>query len=151
MIKRVSLLIFILGLCVACNKINKPKKPDQLIAKDKMVNILFDVFVFNAAKVTDKRLLEKNNVTPDVYIYEKYGIDSLQFVKSNEYYAYNIKDYEDMISQVEVRIKAKKAKYQKEIDLEEERRKNRLDSIRKLGDTLKLIEPRKRTKKTNQN
>ena len=137
MIKRISLLIFILGLCVACNRIEKPKKPENLIAKNKMVDILFDVFIFNAAKGADKRKLESNNVTPTVYIYEKYQIDSLQFVKSNEYYAYDIKAYESMINKVEERIKTKKAKYQKEIDLKEEQKKKRLDSIKKIGDTLK--------------
>ena len=42
MIKRISLLIFILGFCYACNQIEKPKKPDNLIAKNTMVDILFD-------------------------------------------------------------------------------------------------------------
>lgn len=136
MIKRISLLIFIFGFCLACNKVEKPEKPDDLIDKNKMVNILFDVFVFNAAKGTDKKILEENNVTPDVYIYKKYEIDSLQFVRSNEYYAYDIKTYEEMIGKVEARIKAKKDEFQNEIDLEEKRRKKRLDSIKKLGDTL---------------
>ena len=35
-----------------------------------------------------------NNVSPVTYIYEKHQIDSLQFAESNEYYAYDIKDYE---------------------------------------------------------
>jgi len=146
MMKRIYLLVFIIGLCFACNKIDKPKKPDNLIAKDKMVDILFDVFVFNAAKGTDKRILEKNNVTPTVYIYDKYQIDSLQFVKSNEYYAYDIKGYEDMIGKVQARLKAKKEEYQNEIDKEEERRKKRLDSIRKIGDSLHLSEPKPKPK-----
>ena len=137
MIKRISILIFIFGLCIACNKIDKPKKPENLIAKDKMIDILFDVFVFNAAKGMNRKMLEDNNVTPDDYIYKKYKIDSLQFVKSNEYYAYNNKDYEEMINKVETKISAKKAVYQKRIDIEEERRKRRLDSIKKIGDTLK--------------
>ena len=141
--KRIGVIILVFGLCFACNKIEKPKKPDNLIAKNKMVNILFDVFVFNAAKGTDKRILENNNVTPDVYIYEKHQIDSLQFVKSNEYYAYDIKVYEEIISEVEARIKAKKEVYQNEMKLEEERRKKRLDSIKKIGDTLK---PKKKSK-----
>ena len=139
MIKRIGLLFFIFGLCLACNKVEKPEKPDDLIDKNKMVDILFDVFVFNAAKGTDKRILESNNVTPDVYIYQKYQIDSLQFVKSNEYYAYDMKAYDEMISKVEAKIKAKKDQFQKELDLEEERRKKRLDSIRKIGDTLSPV------------
>lgn len=143
MIKRICLIVFIFGLCFACHKIEKPEKPDNLIAKNKMVDILFDVFVFNAAKGTDKRILENNNVTPDVYIYDKHQIDSLQFVKSNEYYAYDIKVYEDMINEVEAKLKAKKEVYQEELKLEEERRKKRIDSIKKIGDTIK---PKKKSK-----
>jgi hypothetical protein len=138
MIKRLSLFVFILGLCFACNSIQEPKKPDNLIAKDKMADILFDVFVFNAAKGTDKGLLESNNVSPVTYIYEKHQIDSLQFAESNAYYAYDIKVYEAMIVKVEERINKKKAILQEEMNIEEERRKKRLDSIKKIGDTLKL-------------
>ncbi|WCO01388.1 DUF4296 domain-containing protein [Psychroserpens ponticola] len=143
MIKRISLLVFIFGICFACNKIEKPKKPDNLIAKNDMVNILFDVFVFNAAKGTDKRILEQNNVTPDAYIFEKYQIDSLQFVKSNAYYAYDIKAYDEMINKVAKRIKVKKDKFQKEIDLIEKQKKRRLDSIKKLGDSLPKLKSKK--------
>lgn len=148
MIKRISLLLFVFGLCFSCNKVEKPEKPDNLIAKDKMVDILFDVFVFNAAKGMDKRILENNNVTPDVFIFEKYQIDSLQFVKSNEFYAYDIKAYEEMINKVEAKISAKKEVFQKEIDAEEDRRLKRLDSIKNLGDSLKPQKLRKPRVKT---
>lgn len=144
-------MILILGLCFSCNHIDKPKKPENLIAKNKMVDILFDVFVFNAAKGTAKKALEKNNVTPDAYIYKKHQIDSLQFVKSNEYYAYDVKAYEDIIDEVESRIKVKKDNYQKELDAEEERRQKRLDSIKKIGDTLTLKKTKKKLKVLNQN
>ncbi|WP_431133616.1 DUF4296 domain-containing protein [Psychroserpens mesophilus] len=144
MIKRVSLLLLFLALCFACNQLEKPEKPDDLISKNKMVDILFDVYVFNAAKGTEKRVLEKNNVTPEVFIFQKHGIDSLQFVKSNEYYAYDIDEYEEMIKNVEAKIKAKKDIYQKELDLEEERRQKRLDSIKNIGDTLKYEKPKKK-------
>lgn len=137
MIQRISLLLFVLGICLACNKIEKPEKPDNLIDKNKMVDILFDVFVYNSAKGMDKRVLENNNVTPDVFIFKKYNIDSLQFVKSNEYYAYDLKVYEELINKVEAKINAQKELYQKEIDDEEERRLKRLDSIKNLGDSIK--------------
>lgn len=137
MIKRGYLVLFLLVLCVGCNSIDKPKKPDNLISEDKMVDILFDVFVFNAAKGTDKRVLEENNVTPTIYIYDKYQIDSMQFVKSNEYYAYDIKTYEELMERVQGRLKAKREGFEREINSEEDRRKKRLDSIKRIGDTLK--------------
>ena len=143
MIKRIYLTVFILVSLVGCNSVDKPKKPENLIPKDKMVDILFDVFVFNAAKGTDKRILEDNNVTPAIYIYDKYQIDSMQFVKSNEYYAYDIKVYDELIEKVQMKLKAKKNKFQKEIDQEEERREKRLDSIKKIGDT--IVEKKEKT------
>jgi hypothetical protein len=123
--------------------VEKPKKPENLIARNKMVDILLDVFIINAAKGTEKKTLENNNVTPDDYIYKKYQIDSFQFAKSNEYYAYDIKVYESIINEVESKLNAKKIRYQEEIDLEEERIAKRLDSIKKIGDSLK---PRKTSK-----
>lgn len=143
MTKRLCFLICILGLSFSCNPVEKPKKPENLIARNKMVDILLDVFIINAAKGTEKKTLENNNVTPDDYIYKKYQIDSLQFAKSNEYYAYDIKVYESIINEVESKLNAKKIRYQEEIDLEEERISKRLDSIKKIGDSLK---PKKTSK-----
>lgn len=137
MIKHSCFLFVTIAFCFSCNHVEKPKRPDNLIAKDKMVDILLDVFVINAAKGIEKKTLEINNVTPEDYIYQKYQIDSLQFAKSNEYYAYDIKVYENMINEVESKLKAKKAAFQKEITLEEERIQKRLDSIEKIGDSLK--------------
>ncbi|NRA92906.1 MAG: DUF4296 domain-containing protein [Psychroserpens sp.] len=131
--KQIKFIIISLLVFLSCNKVEKPERPENLIPKDKMADILFDVFVFNGAKGTDRRVLEKHNVNPDVFIFEKYQIDSLQFAKSNEFYAYDVKTYEGIINKVEAKIKAKKEYYEAEVEKEEERRKKRLDSIRDLG------------------
>ncbi|MEY8849983.1 DUF4296 domain-containing protein [Psychroserpens sp. XS_ASV72] len=145
---RLVIIVCCISILVSCDQVERPKKPDNLISKGKMVDILYDMFVLNAAKATDRRLLEKNKVTPDRYIYEKHQIDSMQFVKSNEYYAYDIKVYEDIINQVEAKIQNKKQALEKAIEKEEDRRKNRLDSIRKLGDTIIKNKPYKKELKT---
>ncbi|RKE98506.1 DUF4296 domain-containing protein [Ichthyenterobacterium magnum] len=115
--------ILVLGfLFLGCNKIDKPKKPENLISKDKMVDILFDTFVLNAAKGTQKQVLEKNGILPKSYIFEKYNIDSLQFALSNEYYAYNTEVYQSIINDLSSRIENEKKIYQTQKKIEEKKR-----------------------------
>ena len=126
--------IFILGfLFLGCNTTDKPKKPENLISKDKMVDILFDTFVLNSAKGTKKQVLEKNGMLPKSYIFEKYNIDSLQFALSNEYYAYDVEVYESIISQLSSKIDAEKKIYQ----AQEKTEKKKKDSLAKIK-TIKI-------------
>ncbi len=94
-------LFFIGGLLVfvSCNN-SAPKKPKNLISKQDMVNILIDAKLIGSARNTDKTILNKNGVDVDTYVFKKHNIDSLQFALSNAYYAYYIKDYEDIYNTV---------------------------------------------------
>lgn len=137
------IVLLALGL-LGCHSADQPKKPENLIPKDKMVDIMYDVFILNAAKGANKTKLENNGVFPQDYVFEKYTIDSLQFAQSNEYYGSNIDDYEAIILKVEQRIKDDKDKYQKLLDEEELAKKKKRDSIRSLSDSLRT---KKDTKK----
>jgi hypothetical protein len=135
----ISTLILIL-VVLSCNNIERPKKPDNLISKDKMVDVITDISLMNAAKGLDKDLLEKNAINPANYIYEKYNIDSTQFAASNNYYAYDVKEYEKIYIRVKERLENKKAEYRlfqeqekKELDSIREDRKRERDSIKKLN------------------
>lgn len=138
MIKQFFITVLVLCVCWSCNRLGKPKKPDNLIEKDKMTAILYDVFVLNAAKGTDRRLLERNGIMPETYIFEKYGIDSLQFATSNNYYAYDVKTYENILDNIQTRLKTTKDHYQKIIDDEKKRNNQRRDSINRASDSLKI-------------
>ncbi len=61
------------------------EKPDNLIEEDKMINILYDVSVLEAIKLTNPKSLETRKINSNKYIYQKYKIDSLQFAKSDLY------------------------------------------------------------------
>ncbi len=124
------LLVYILlsFFVLSCNDIDKPKKPDNLISKNKMIDIITDISLVNAAKSTNKKLLEGNGVNPEKYIYEKYNIDSIQFAESSNYYAYDVKGYEDIYVSVKQRLEKQKEEYK---ELQEKERKEK-DSIRKL-------------------
>ena len=89
----------------ACSNSGKSKKPKNLLTKDQMVNILLDVSFINSAKGINKSILKNNGVVPEEYIYKKHQIDSLQFVSSNQYYSYNLKEYQEIIDKVNDSLK----------------------------------------------
>jgi hypothetical protein len=61
--------------------------PNDLIEKGKMADILYDLALINAAKSTNPGILEEGGIEPMEFLYKKYGVDSVQFVKSDIYYA----------------------------------------------------------------
>jgi hypothetical protein len=140
--KQIIVLLMTLSL-IACNSIDKPKEPENLISKDKMVDILYDVFVINAAKGTSKGILEDNGIYPEDYVFKKHQIDSLQFALSNEYYGFHMEEYESIIARVEERFNTDKDRFQARIDKDKEDKQRKKDSIKKLSDTLKIIKSRK--------
>ena len=90
----------------ACNE-QLLEKPENLIPQQKMVEVLMDLAIVNAAKTTNAALLEENDIAPMAYIFEKHDIDSLQFVESDRYYASLPKTYEAIYKQVESRLEKK--------------------------------------------
>ena len=128
--KNIIILLVLVAFVCSCSNFEKHKKPKNLISKEKMVNILLDVSIVNSAKGLNKITLENNGVVPDQYIYQKYHIDSLQFISSNEYYTYNLNDYEDIINKVNDSLKTLKGIFETALEKEKiEERK--MDSIKK--------------------
>lgn len=126
---RFTVYIICLVLLVSCYEEPKRTKPDNLIAKDKMADILFDVHLLNSGKTLNKKLLEVRGVFPEKYLFEKYNIDSLQFAESNDYYAYNPEEYQSIIDSLKSRIDREQTKYQNLKKVEDEVNKKQLDSI----------------------
>lgn len=95
-------IILSLVFMFACNdsKIERPKKPSNLIKKDKMVQVLYDMAIITAAKGSHKRTIEDKGIVPEQLIFKKHEIDSMQFVLSNEYYSYDIDTYEEIYEEV---------------------------------------------------
>lgn len=97
--KNFLVLLFVLILCSCGEKLIK--EPDDLIPKDKMVDILSDLAILNAAKNANPKLLKEQDIEPTRFVFEKYKIDSLQFVTSDTYYASLPKEYEAMYVEIE--------------------------------------------------
>ena len=82
--------------------------PEKLIEEEKMVDIFYDLSLLEAMLNYNPTLMSRNNINPYTYIYDKYGIDSLQFVANNKYYASDIKKYDKMYEKVKVRMEQSK-------------------------------------------
>ncbi|MBK0371073.1 DUF4296 domain-containing protein [Flavobacterium sp. SE-1-e] len=80
-------------------------KPDKLIDKETMTNILYDMALLEAIKYQYPFVVDSNEVNAPKYIYKKYKIDSLQFAQNNLYYASHFNEYKEMFAEIESRIK----------------------------------------------
>jgi hypothetical protein len=129
--KKLLFFVSILTLVSCSNKV-EVEKPEKLIEKETMENILYDLALLQALKGHSPQALAKNEVNPKTYIYQKYKIDSLQFVESNRYYSADVQNYMQMFDKVIKRLdtekKAAKEVVKKETEAKQKRRK---DSIAK--------------------
>jgi hypothetical protein len=98
---RIFCLIFFIGCLVSCQDVQKPEKPTNLISQEVMVDILTDVYLNNAARNVNNKLLRNKNIRLDSIVFNKYRIDSLQFALSNNYYSSNLDVYADLLSKVQ--------------------------------------------------
>ena len=101
--KKVFFILMLGCMFFACKDeiIEKPKK---LIDQKTMVEILYDLTILDALKANQSSVLTDNNIDPNQYIYQKYNIDSLQFVQNNKYYAADVKAYKKMYEIIEKRL-----------------------------------------------
>ncbi len=112
--KRIAFFLLVLFLTSCESKVSYTK-PDNLIPKDKMVDLLYDMHLaIGTSNVTNKNLEKNRNYLS--LVYEKYGVDSVQFAMSNTYYTSNINDYEDIFKEVHKRLEVLHESYKTERD-----------------------------------
>ncbi|MEM9143439.1 MAG: DUF4296 domain-containing protein [Bacteroidota bacterium] len=116
--------IGILVLLISCGE-QLLEKPEGLIPREKMVEILTDMAIVNAAKSTDISALKAKNIDPTAYVFTKHGIDSMAFAESDVYYASLPAAYEAIYTEVEARLEKEKKKW---------------EEIKKVNDSIKAVE-----------
>ncbi len=129
--KLVRGFFFLLPLLVflsCAEKVIEP--PENLISKDKMIDLLYDLELLNAAKSNKHEALEKHAVETMPYLFDKYGIDSVQFVESDLYYASIPLEYEAIYKTIQERLEEK-------IKVLDEARKQKNESIRNKSKNIK--------------
>jgi uncharacterized protein DUF4296 len=117
--KKVFCLILVMVIASCGEKLLE--KPENLIPKGEMIKILKDLTVINSAKNTNIIVLHDYDFEPTSLVFSKYGVDSLQFVASDRYYASLPNEYETIYEALEKL-------------LEEE--KNALSDAKKIKDSL---------------
>lgn len=133
--KKILTIIIIILVSSCSEKVIEP--PENLIPKNKMIDILYDLAIINAAKSTNVKVLEEHGLDPMNYIYEKYAIDSLQFVRSDNYYASLPLEYEAIYTTLESRLKETREKAVESRKHSEEEQKKQREQLKKISqDTL---------------
>ncbi len=130
---------------LACKE-DGAKKPDRLIEKAQMVDIMYDLSLLEAIKYQNPAVLDSNQIRPKQFIYKKYKVDSLQLAQNNLYYASDYKEYKIMFDEVVSRLEKDKLKAEKQLKAEEKKSailakkliKEKKKSI-KISDSLKVL------------
>lgn len=113
----------------ACTSNTIIKKPENLIPKEQMVDLLTDIFLANGGDNIKNINLQRNaNYFP--FVFDKYQIDTTRFKESNYYYTSRIDDYDEILEKVDTRLKALKEKYDNEIKLTDSIERVKKDSLR---------------------
>ena len=132
--KQFLYILVIVVLAVSCDNKNKPPKPNNLISKDKMENILYDLYIINAAKGVNRKLLEDKGIVPESYVLNKHKIDSAQFAESNTYYAFDPDLYKSMVENVKSRLEKEKEVLENLEKKESKKASRRRDSISRINE-----------------
>ncbi len=83
-------------------------KPENLIPKEKMVEIFHDLALLKAGGDNLEPILEYKGITIMDYLFDKHGIDSVQFVESDLYYASVPLEYQAIYEEVDAILERRK-------------------------------------------
>lgn len=118
--KNFVFIILVLSLSVSCKK-ELVKKPAKLIEKEKMMNIIYDLTLLESIKYQQPLSLDSVESNPKKFIFKKYKVDSLQFAKSNIYYASDYDGYKEMFDQINARLEKEKKNNELKLKAEEKK------------------------------
>lgn len=121
------------------------EQPENLIPKEKMTEILYDLAILNSGKSAFSSAFDKTGIDIMEFLYEKHDVDSTQFAQSDLYYASVPLEYQSIYEGVEALIEKRKdaleATTQKRNDSIREAQTNRRDSIQDLKKERDSITP----------
>lgn len=125
---KIIYIFFISLFLINCTSNTIIKKPDNLISKDQMVDILTDLFLATGGK-NIKNIHLQRNVNYYPLVYEKYKIDSTQFKESNFYYTSKIDEYDKILKRVDDRLKKLRKQFEDEKNVQDSLKKIERDSL----------------------
>lgn len=121
-----ALYILIAFFVIGCQEVQPIEKPDNFIKRERMQEIIYDIAVVNGARSYNMQELSKYGVDPETYIFDKHGIDSLQFAENIAYYSADVDEYKEMYMEIQERVEGEFTYYDSIAKVEKKVR----DSIR---------------------
>jgi vancomycin resistance protein YoaR len=105
-----KLIVFFIAILFVTSSCKKEivEKPKNLIERSKMVDIIYDLALLEAAKSQTAGTLEYPKTA--LFLKQKYKVDSLTFAQSTKYYASDMKNYKKMYDEVKERLNAESTK-----------------------------------------
>jgi len=118
---------------MSCSDVQKHEPPENLISREKMIDIFTDMIILDALDRNSPRTLKSYNLKTSGHILKKFDLDSLTLAQNIEYYNLEFETNQDIYNEVSSRIEAKKDK---------------IDSIVKVRDSLQAEKRRIQAEKT---
>lgn len=138
-----TLYILIAFFVIGCQEIESIEKPDNFIERERMQEIIYDVALVNGARGYDMQKLSKYGVDPETYIFDKHGIDSLQFAENIAYYSADVDEYKEMYMEIQERVEGEFTYYDSiakmEKKIKDSIRTEKARQLKKEKDSLKAI------------
>tara|TARA_Y100000992_G_scaffold265449_1_gene202818 strand:+ start:196 stop:564 length:369 start_codon:yes stop_codon:yes gene_type:complete len=103
-----SFTFVILCLFLCCQNIEFNNKPDNLIDEVLMEQVLYEATLIEVMKTFSDKNPKFIKTLGTPYFFIKYGIDSLQLAKSEEYYTKNPRKYQKIYMKVLLRMEKHK-------------------------------------------
>lgn len=137
-------------MALGCQDVKYPEKPDNLIPESKMVDVLAEVYLSNATRSKDIRIIREKGYKLDSMLYKKFTIDSVQFAQSHAFYSTDIDGYTAMFEKVKVKLEkikvgadSLKAQYDERRRVQDSIRKDslRVFEMDRLEDSLNIAKP----------
>jgi hypothetical protein len=97
--------------------------------------VLTELSILHGARSYNKSLMEEKGINAYPYLTNKFGIDSVQLVQSNNYYAQNYKEYQTIYDRVKERLEILMEQYDSIREIEEKKR----DSLRRIPENDSLV------------
>lgn len=128
--RKIITLLTIVTLFVSCKE-EVVNKPERLIEKDVMVDIMYDLSILEAIRNQNPASLDTFKINSRDYIFKKYKIDSAQFAKSNVYYASDYNEYKSMFEKISKRLEANKNNVDSLVKLQKKKKNPIVDKKQK--------------------
>lgn len=97
--------LFLIICCLACDGSTPVELPEEKITPEMMEDIFYDLMLMKAIKNSSYLDPAYEEYFTDQYIYKKYGIDSLQLIQNQTYYAQKPKLMKKIFDNLEIRSK----------------------------------------------